>query len=463
MFTPDTYSNRRARLKQDLGSGIILLPANGLVPFNYTDNQFPFRQDSNFLYFFGLDLPNLIGVIDIDAGEEILFGHNPTIDDVIWEGPLPALPDLAARVGVAKTQSNESIGSYLKAAAAKGQSIHFVAPYHADIRAQIGAWLGMPAEAVAQGGSMPLIRAIIAQRSHKSAEEVGEIEKSLAITRDLYLYAMQECRPGRYEYEIVGGFEGIAKSRNSVMAYHPIFSVNGHVLHNHFHGNRMEAGQIIVGDYGVENEMHYASDITRVIPVSNTFTQIQKDVYQIVLDAHMRAAEMMRPGILYRDCHLLAWQVIAEGLRALGILHGDAAEMAEIGVCGLFMPHGLGHMMGLDVHDMENLGENNVGYAEGQQRSTLLGLKSLRMAKALEPGFVLTVEPGIYFIPPLIDRWEAEGKFKDYIDYAALKAFRNFGGMRIEDNYLVTDAGSRMLGVPIPKTIAEVEAVTTGR
>jgi Xaa-Pro aminopeptidase len=457
MFSADTYIQRRARLKKDLGSGVILLPGNDLSPMNYNDNQFHFRQDSNFLYFFGLDMPGLIAVIDVDANEEIIFGHNPTMDDVIWEGPLPSLPDLALQAGVRKTQHHHDIGAYLNTAHTKGQKVHFTVPYQAQVRESLGFWIGKSLPEILEGGSMPLIRAIIAQRSHKSAVEVAEMEKAHAITHDMYLYAMQEIRPGRYEYEIVGGFEGMAKSRNGAMAYPSIFSVNGHILHNHAHSNRMEEGQWVVADYGAENDMHYASDITRTIPVGRHFTPAQKDIYRIVLDAHLRSAEIMKPGVLYRDCHLLAWRVIAEGLHDLGILRGDPAEMAEIGVPGLFMPHGLGHMIGLDVHDMENLGENNVGYAEGQQRSTLLGLKSLRLAKALEQGFVLTVEPGIYFIPPLIDRWEAEGMFKDFINYDALKAYRNFGGVRIEDNYLITDDGSHMLGKGIPKTVEEVE------
>jgi Xaa-Pro aminopeptidase len=287
------------------------------------------------------------------------------------------------------------------------------------------------------------------------------MECSLAVTQKIYDLAMRQTTAGKKEYEIVGGVLGIAGSNNGQMAYSPIFSVNGHVLHNHYYGNTMQNGQWVVADLGAETDMHYASDLTRTWPVSGTFSSVQRDIYQTVLNAYNRAADAAKPGVTYRDCHLLAWETIAEGLKEMGILEGNPAEMAQLGVPGLFMPHGLGHMIGLDVHDMENLGENYVGYAPGQERSTLMGLKSLRLARTLEVGFVLTIEPGIYFIPPLIDRWEAEGKFKDFINYARLRDFRNEGGCRIEDDFLITHNGARMLGaeVAVPKTIAEVEAV----
>lgn len=454
MLSTLTYTSRRARLKKDIGSGLVLLPGNPLLPFNYAANTFPFRQDSSFLYFAGLDLPGFTVIIDIDNDREILFGHDPDMDDVIWEGPLPSLADLAASVGIHQAQPSAQTGAYLQKALAEGRTIHYMKPYHADLQLQLAEWLGHHNLV----SSEPLIRAIVAQRSHKTAEEAAEIEKSLAITQQIYRFAMQQTRPGKYEYEIVGGVEGIAKANNGTMAYHPIFSVNGHVLHNHYHGNLMQDGQWLVADLGAENHLHYASDLTRTWPVNGRFSPVQRDIYNTVLAAYQNVANTIRPGITYRECHLLAWQTIAEGLKNMGILQGDPAEMAQLGVPGLFMPHGLGHMLGLDVHDMENLGEQYVGYADGQERSTLLGLKSLRLARALEPGFVLTVEPGVYFIPPLIERWESEGKFKDFIRYDRLRDFHHAGGCRIEDNYLITADGARMLGPQVPRTVEEVEA-----
>jgi len=453
MFSPNTYFTRRNGLKKATGAGIILLPGNPLLPFNYTANTFPFRQDGNFLYYAGLDIPGYYLTIDTESGAEILWGHDPTMDDVIWEGPLPSLGDLAASAGISQTGDVQKVGDYIKSAHQNGRTIHFVKPYHAVLLMELSGWLGgAPLQS-----SEALIKAIVGQRSYKSAEEIAEMEQAHAITWKIYDFAMRNTRPGKFEYEIVGGIEGIAKAGNGQMAYHPIFSVNGHVLHNHFHGNQMQDGQWIVADLGAENVNHYASDLTRTWPVNGKFSPVQRDIYQTVLAAYERAAAALRPGITYRECHLMAWETIAEGLKNMGILRGDAKEMAELGVPGLFMPHGLGHMIGLDVHDMENLGEQYVGYAPGQERSTMLGLKSLRLARALETGFVLTVEPGIYFVPPLIDQWEAAGQFKDFIDYQRLKSFRNQGGCRIEDNFLITETGSRILGQGVPKTIEEVE------
>ncbi|MEY3242443.1 MAG: hypothetical protein RIR11_3882 [Bacteroidota bacterium] len=457
MFNASIYTQRRQRLAKDLGSGIVLLPGNNYQPFNYTANTFPFRQDGTFLYFAGLDLAGMALVIDIDAGNDLLFGHDPTIDDVIWEGALPSLSDLGASAGITHTRAIQDLSSFLKNAQSKGQTIHYLIPYHGDLSIQLSDWLNQP-QLMA---STALIKAIVAQRSYKSDLEIEQMERSLAVTQKIYDLAMRQTTAGKKEYEIVGGVLGIAGSNNGQMAYSPIFSVNGHVLHNHYYGNTMQNGQWVVADLGAETDMHYASDLTRTWPVSGTFSSVQRDIYQTVLNTYNRAADAAKPGVTYRDCHLLAWETIAEGLKEMGILEGNPAEMAQLGVPGLFMPHGLGHMIGLDVHDMENLGENYVGYAPGQERSTLMGLKSLRLARTLEVGFVLTIEPGIYFIPPLIDRWEAEGKFKDFINYARLRDFRNEGGCRIEDDFLITHNGARMLGaeVAVPKTIAEVEAV----
>ena len=452
MFSSSVYTDRRHQLRHEISNGLVLLPGNPLLPFNYAANTMPFRQDSNFLYFAGIDLPGMYLLIDADQQTDTLFGHNPDMDDIIWEGPLPSLAQLAATAGIERTAEAHTLGEVLQDALKKGRIIHYVMPYHAALQQQMEAWLGP------LNGSVALIKAIVAQRLYKSDAEIAQMEEALGITQQIYQHAMRHTRPGKYEYEIVGGVEGIAKSNNGMMAYHPIFSVNGHVLHNHFHGHQMQDGQWLVADLGAENAMHYASDLTRTWPVNGRFSPLQKDIYQTVLEAYSRAAKAMRPGVTYRECHLIAWTAIAEGLQQMGVLQGNPEEMAQLGVPGLFMPHGLGHAIGLDVHDMENLGEQYVGYAPGQERSTLLGLKSLRFARPLEAGFVLTVEPGIYFIPPLIERWEAEGKFRDFIRYDKLKALHRAGGCRIEDNYLVTADGARKLGPHVARTIAEVEA-----
>jgi Xaa-Pro aminopeptidase len=454
MFSATTYTQRRLQLKHKVGSGLVLLPANPLLPFNYTANTYPFRQDSTFLYYCGLQIPGLFVVIDIENDQDILFGHEPSMDDVIWEGPLPALSELAGQAGIQQSYPSEQLAAFLQKATTANRVIHYVDPYHTVLKFELMQLLG-----VSQlHSSEALIRAIVAQRSIKSAEEIAEMEKALRVTQQIYQFAMSETREGRFEYEIVGGVEGIAKAHHGTMAYHPIFSVNGHILHNHYHGNQLKNGQWIVADLGAEAHSGYASDLTRTWPVSGKFSSTQKEIYQTVLAAYQRAAQALRPGITYRECHLLAWETIAEGLKNMGILKGDPAEMAQLGVPGLFMPHGLGHMIGLDVHDMENLGEQFVGYADHQERSTLLGLRSLRLAKQLEQGFVLTVEPGIYFIPPLIERWESSGMFKDFINYDRLKQLQGEGGCRIEDNYLITESGSRKLGPDVPQTITEVEA-----
>ena len=301
--------------------------------------------------------------------------------------------------------------------------------------------------------------AVINQRSYKTDEEIIEMDKAVNISRQMHLNAIRATHPGKYEYEVVGTVHGTARSGGGDLAYPIILSMDGQTLHNHHHGNRLEGGRLVLGDFGAETISHYAGDITRTWPVDKTFTQKQKEIYQIVLDANVNAINALRPGIKYLDCHLLAWRTIASGLKDLGLLTGDVDEMVELGVPGLFMPHGLGHMIGMDVHDMENLGEEYIGYREGMQRSKLLGLKSLRLAKELEAGFVLTVEPGLYFIPELIHLWESQGRFGEFINYGKLKAYEGFGGVRIEDNYLITTEGAKLIGDPIPKNIAEIEAL----
>ncbi|UTA69668.1 aminopeptidase P family protein [Emticicia sp. 21SJ11W-3] len=453
MFSTQTYIERRNTLKRSVGSGLILIMGNEEAPMNYHDNTYRYRQDSNFLYYFGISLPNLAAIIDVDSGEEIIYGDEFSMDDIIWVGPQPTLADQARRVGVYRTDAYAKLAEKLS----KAGKVHFTPPYRYENKFKLNSWLNIPVAQLKERASTDLIKAIVGQRSYKSAEEIVQMEEAVNITREMHLTAMRETRAGRKEFEIAALLHQKALEGGGDLAYPIIFSINGQTLHNHYHGNTMTEGKLALNDSGAENSMFYAGDITRTIPVSKTFTEQQKEIYNVVLQMQLKAIEALKPGVLFRDVHLLANQVLLEGLDALGIVKGDINEMLALGVQGLFMPHGLGHAIGLDVHDMEDLGENFVGYREGLERSTQLGLKSLRLAKELEAGFVVTVEPGLYFIPELIEKWKAENQFTGFVNYDRLEAYKDFGGVRIEDNCLITDTGYKVLGKPIPKTVEEVE------
>ncbi|HLB72782.1 MAG TPA: aminopeptidase P family protein [Sedimentisphaerales bacterium] len=457
MFSAETYIERRKRLQADMKSGLILLLGNDESPMNYPDNPYPFRQDSSFLYFFGLDFPGQAGIIDVDKQTECLFGDDVTVDQVIWTGPQRALKEKCAEVGVGDSAAFDGLGAILKAALGKGRAIHILPQYRGETVLKITKLLEIPPAQVADFVSEPLIKAVVAQRSIKSDEEIHEIELALDIAYEMQMTAMKMAKPGVYEREVAGAMEGIALSRGGRLSFPTIFSVHGQTLHNHHHGNLMKAGDIAVNDSGAETALGYASDITRTIPISGKFSQRQKEIYSIVFDAQKQAIEAVAPGVEFRDVHRLAAKLLVSGLKDLGLVRGDAADAVNAGVHTLFFQCGLGHMMGLDVHDMEGLGEDYVGYTDTIKRDLRFGWRSLRLGKALEPGYVITVEPGIYFIPELIDRWRAENKCGQFIDYNAVEKYKDFGGVRIEDDILVTRSGRRVLGRPIPKTIEEVE------
>ncbi|MBI5914703.1 MAG: aminopeptidase P family protein [Bacteroidetes bacterium] len=459
MFPPSTYATRRDRLRKDLGSGLIVIPGNNEAPMNYRANTYHFRQDSNFLYFFGLDQPGLAAVLDVDANEDTIFGDELTMEDVVWTGPQPTIAEQAAQVGVAKTLPFNELGDFVKKALAQKRPVHFTPPYRHDNMILLSEMFGQPVAKLKENASEVLIRAIVAQRSHKSAEEIVEMEKAVNISGAMHVAVMRAAAAGKKEAELAGIAAGIATGMGGALSYGIILSINGQVLHNHHHYNTLQSGQLLLGDHGAETAMHYAGDLTRTCPVDKKFTDRQRDIYNIVLDAEVSAIESLRPGLAYRDVHLAAARRMAEGLKSLGLMQGDLDEAVAQGAHALFFPHGLGHMIGLDVHDMEDLGEDFVGYSGEVQRSTQFGTAYLRLGRALEPGFVLTVEPGLYFIPELIDQWQAEGKFTDFINYSALKNWRTFGGIRTEDNVLVTETGHQVLGKPVPKTVAEVEAL----
>ena len=453
MFSKDIYIQRRQRLKKDIGSGIILLLGNEDSGMNYKDNCYRFRQDSSFLYFVGLDKPSLALVIDIDGDKEIIIGDEASIDDIVWMGTQPSLSELASKSGIETVKPVNDLEPIIQNAIASKQSIHFLPPYRPENSIRLSDLLSIPVKEIKEKASVPLIKAIVAQRSIKSSEEVKEIDKAVNTSNEMHLAAMRYTKEGLRESEVAGIIEGIAISAGGNISYPVIYTVNGQTLHNHATSNVMKKGQLVLCDAGAETAMHYAGDLTRTFPVDKKFTAVQKEVYEIVLGAEQAAVKALAPGKYFRDIHFLASEYLVEGLKQMGLMKGDSREAVQQGAHALFFPCGLGHMMGLDVHDMEDLGEQYVGYTDELKKSTAFGLKSLRLGKALEPGFVLTVEPGIYFIPELIDRWQAEKKFTEFINYDKLVPFRNFGGARVEENFLITDSGYSLLGDPLIKEI----------
>jgi len=441
-----------------VGSGKILMLGNDYVGMNYAANTYHFRQDSSFLYFFGIDRPSLAAVMDLDKGETILFGDELTMDDIVWTGPLPSLRDQASAVGVTKVEPTYRLEEFLKGSS----KIHFLPPYRDRNILKLHRLLKIPVDKVKNRASMALIRGVIALRESKSSEEIAAIEEAVQITNQLHLTAMLTARPGMTEAQVHAAVEASALSHQCQLSFPAIITVDGQTLHNHSHHNRMREGQLLLVDAGAEGRSHYAGDMTRTFPVGARFDSRQRDVYQVVLNAQAAAIAALRPGIAYKTCHLKAATVVAEGMKSLGLLKGNTEDIVTAGAHAMFFQHGLGHMMGLDVHDMEDLGENNVGYGGRFKRSDQFGLGFLRLAKPLKPGFVVTVEPGIYFIPQLIDLWRSEGKFKDFIVYDKLESYKDFGGIRIEDDYLIMEKGARLLGGRVPKTIEEIEAIRGG-
>jgi len=459
MFDRAVYVQRRKLLKRQMGNGLLLFLGNEESPMNYPANTYPFRQDSSFLYFFGLDTAGVAAVIDVDAGAETIFGDDISLEDVIWMGEFPTVKDRAAAVGIKRTAPFSRLDETIAQARKKGRPVHFLPPYRPETRDRLSGLMGIRPRDVGKRCSPGLIRAVVAQRSTKTDEEIAEIEKSLIVSRQMYSAALAMVRPGLYESDIFGAIEGIALAHGCLTAFPTILSMNAHVFHNQYHANRLEKGRLLIIDSGVSSARGYASDVTRTIPVSGTFSRKQKEIYEIVLAGQLQAIAAMRPGARFKDIHLATAKTMAAGLKEIGLMKGDTDEAAAAGAHALFFPHGLGHMIGLDVHDMEGLGEDYVGYDATVKRSRQFGLAYLRMAKELRPGFVLTVEPGIYFVPALIDRWKAEKRLAQFINYPLVEKYRDFTGVRIEDDVLVTKTGSRVLGKPIPKKAGEIEKV----
>jgi Xaa-Pro aminopeptidase len=461
MFHSDVYAKRRKRLKQDVGSGLILFLGHGQSPINYLDNPYPFRQDSSFLYFWGLDHPKLAAVIDTEENKEIVFGNNLTSEERVWAGPKTLLKEKCRRIGIKEALSLDQLEGVITKALHKNRKIHFLPQCRAENVLKVMRLLGIDPAAVQDRVSTILTEAVVTQRSVKSEAEIEEIEAALDITYEMHTLPMKMSKPGMFEREAVGAMIDIAYCVGSRLSFPIIFSTRGEIIHNPSHGGLMKTGDMVINDSGAESPLHYATDITRTFPVSEKFTKKQKDIYEIVLHAQEKAIETISPGIEFRKIHLLACQHLVSGLKALNLMKGDIESAIRAGAHALFFPTGLGHMMGLDVHDMENIGEDYVGYTDTIQRNHQFGLNNLRLAKTLETGFVLTVEPGLYFIPELIDQWKAENKFADYINYQSVEAYKDFGGIRIEDDILVMESGARVLGKPIPKSIEEVEAFSS--
>jgi Xaa-Pro aminopeptidase len=459
MFNQNIYLNRRTRLHKIMKSGLALFIGNTEAAMNYPANPYHFRQDSDFLYFFGLDIQGLAGVMDFDSGEDRIFGNDVDMDDIIWMGPQPTVREMAAKCGVSNTAPMAKLEETIREATSKGRKIHFLPPYRGETKMTLGSLLKENPCQMKTLASMDLIKAVISLRSIKETVEIEEIEKAVNAAYEMHVTAMKMCKAGIHEQAIFGVIEGIAYVKGAGPSFPIILSVNGQTLHNHSHQNVLKEGRMMVTDAGAETNMHYASDITRTTPVGGKFNSRQRDIYEVVLKANTEAIKTAKPGMSNRDLHLMACKIIASGMKDLGMMKGDLDEAVTAGAHALFMPHGLGHMLGLDVHDMEGLGENYVGYSEDVKRNTQFGTAFLRFALPYKPGHVFTIEPGCYFIPELIDQWKSEGKFKDFINYDKVITYKDFGGIRIEDNLLITEKGHKLLGKPIPKTVTEIESV----
>ena len=458
MFSTDTYTKRRTGLAETVQSkGILLFLGNIENPVNFEDNVYRFRQDSSFLYYFGIQEPNLAAVIDLDNDKTIIFGNELSIDQIVWMGSQETLKSKSLKAGVDEVMKATDLNDYIANAIKDNRKVHYLPPYQAVNKIRLSQLLNKDIATLAP--SVDMIKAIVAQREIKEEQEIVEIEKALAVTTEMHLLAMRMAKPGVKEFEIVSAIQEVAGSNNYELAYPSIVTIHGEILHNHFKSNTLEEGQMLLNDSGSETTLGYASDLTRTVPVSAKFTNDQRELYNVVLRSFEGAKDALKPGVKFKDVHIKACELLAEGLIAFGLMKGDAKEAVAAHAHTMFFQCGLGHMMGLDVHDMEDLGEQYVGYTEEEPKEKVqFGLKSLRLGKELKAGHVVTIEPGLYFIPELIDMWASENKYAEFINYDKLKEFRHFGGIRIEDNFLITSDGFRKLGPELIKTVDEIEA-----
>lgn len=457
MFSKDIYLQRREKLKKSVGQGLILLMGNDESPMNYADNGYHFRQDSTFLYFFGLNQPSLAGILDCETGEEMIFGNDLTVEDFVWMGPQPSIATQSLQAGVTKSGDLASLMVLLESSSAKGRKIHFLPPYRTENKLKLFDWLGIHPGQAKEKASVELIKGVVNLRNYKSPEEIAEIRQACDRSTEMHTLAMRLAKPGITEAQIAAAVQQVAVAEGGQISFPIIATINGQTLHNHYHGNVLKDGGLFLLDAGAETGMGYAGDLSSTVPVNGKFSSRQRDIYSICLESHNIAISMLKPGIPFKEVYFESARVIIRGLKDHGLMKGNVDDAITNGAHALFFPCGLGHMMGLDVHDMEDLGEVYVGY-DGEPKSTQFGLKSLRLGRKLEPGFVLTIEPGIYFIPELIDQWKAKNHNSDYINFDRVEEYKTFGGLRNEEDFLITETGYELLGKVKPKSIAEVEA-----
>ena len=458
MFSREIYIKRREALRGKVKSGIILMLGNSEVPYNYGSNGYYFRQDSSFLYYFGLNHADYVGVLDIDAATDCIYGDDYSLDSIIWMGNVPTVKEQAEQVGVSATASLSELSKMLGNAIKQGRRIHFLPPYRANTILQLNNYLGIDPSKVKQYVSEELIQAVVAMREIKAPEEIEEMVKACDIGYDMHTAAMRNCHIGGTEREVAGIIEGISKQKGAGVSFHCIVSQHGETLHNHDHNGILEDGRLLLVDAGAENVMNYCSDFTRTYPVNGKFSPIQKDVYEIVQKAFETGISMVKPGIMFKEVHLAAARIIAEGLTDLGFMKGNIDDAVANGAHAMFFPTGLGHTIGLDVHEMEGLGENYVGYNFEVERSSQFGLGNLRMAKRLQENQVVTVEPGIYFIPQLTETWAKQNINNSFINFDKVRTMYDFGGIRVEDCVQATKDGYRILGNKrIPFTVKDIE------
>lgn len=456
MFSAQTYQSRRAVLQGNVVSGILLFLGNIENPVNFEHNPYYFRQDSTFLYYFGIQEPKIAAIIDIDENKTIIFGDELSIDDIVWMGRQETLKEKSLKSGVQETLPYAELYQYLLKAQSSGRKVHYLPPYQPSNKILLTDLLGIKIAELQP--SVEMIKAVVKQRSIKEAQEIVQIEEAVNVSNEMHLLAMRMAKPGVKEYEIANAIQYLAANKECQMSYPPIVTINGGILHNHYRLNTLKDGDLFLNDSGAETAMGYAGDLTRTFPVSKTFSTKQKEMYEIVLNSFNNAHHLLKPGVKFKDVYLKASEYLVEGLVDLGLMKGNPEEAVKNNAHTLFFQCGLGHMMGLDVHDMEDLGEQYIGYTEEEPKDTqTFGLKSLRLGKALESGYVVTVEPGIYMIPELIDIWQAENKNTEFINFDKVNEYRNFGGVRVEDDFLITDDGYRLLGNGLITTVDEIE------
>ena len=459
LFDKQTYMERRRTLRERIGSGLILLMGNNDSPVNYPANGYKFRQDSSFLYYFGLHRDGLVGVIDADEGQEWLIGNDIDIEDIVWFGQVDSVADMARQAGVAQSAPMKELQVLVDKARKQGRKIHFLPPYRHDLMIQLMDLTGIHPSRQREEASVELIKAVIDQRAVKSAAEVEEIERACAIGYEMHTTAMRMCRPGVTEQEIAGRISGIASSKGCIVSFPSILSMHGEIMHGYPSPAPLEAGRLMLCDCGAETNENYCSDNTRTTPISGHFDQRQREIYQIVVDCHDHALKLAAPGVKWWDVHFGVARLMTERLKDLGLMKGDTEEAVQAGAHAMFFPHGLGHMMGMDVHDMEGLGQTYVGF-DDEVRPNLeqFGTNCLRCGRRLQEGWVMTDEPGIYFIPALIDDWRSKGHCKDFLCFDKIETYKDFGGIRLEDDILITKDGCRMLGKQIiPYKLEDVE------